>query len=124
MFGQQPLNKGRQRSLIPLGRLARGLVDLFFVSLNFPAVVEWTGRSYIGRAMVRTIAIWVFGLLASAIIGGFAGAHLSETYDAALFWGALAGMLTSSGGGLTISNQCRSRSSCDFFANTESAQSA
>jgi uncharacterized membrane protein YfcA len=43
--------------------------------------------------MVRTIAIWVFGLLASAIIGGFAGAHLSETYDAALFWGALAGML-------------------------------
>jgi hypothetical protein len=55
MFGQQPLNKGRQRSLIPLGRLARGLVDLFFVSLNFPAVVEWTGRSYIGRAMVRTI---------------------------------------------------------------------
>src|SRR5262245_27171477 len=37
--------------------------------------------------MARAIAIWIFGLLASAIIGGFAGAHLSETYDAALFWG-------------------------------------
>ena len=28
------------------------------------------------------------------------------------------------GGDLTKTDQCRSRSSCDFFANTESAQSA
>jgi uncharacterized membrane protein YfcA len=42
--------------------------------------------------VARAIAIWIFGLLASAIIGGFAGAHLSETYDAALFWGAFAGI--------------------------------
>jgi hypothetical protein len=42
--------------------------------------------------MARAIAIWIFGLLASAIIGAFAGAHFGETYDIAYFWGALAGM--------------------------------
>ena len=43
--------------------------------------------------MVRTIAIWIFGLLASAIIGSFAGAYFGGTYDVAFLWGALAGML-------------------------------
>jgi hypothetical protein len=41
--------------------------------------------------MARAIAIWIFGLLASAIIGGFVGAHLNEHAEA-LLWGALAGM--------------------------------
>lgn len=47
--------------------------------------------------MARTIAIWIFGLLASAIIGGFAGifaGHFSEMspYAGTELWGALAGM--------------------------------
>jgi uncharacterized membrane protein YfcA len=41
---------------------------------------------------MRELMIWVFGLLASAIIGAFAGARLSESYDIAFLWGALAGM--------------------------------
>jgi hypothetical protein len=43
--------------------------------------------------MARVTAIWIIGLLASAIIGSFAGAHFGKPYDAALLWGALAGML-------------------------------
>jgi hypothetical protein len=43
--------------------------------------------------MGRTIAIWVFGLLASAIIGGLVGSRLQPpySYDWGM-WGALAGM--------------------------------
>jgi hypothetical protein len=45
--------------------------------------------------MARTIAIWIFGLLASAIIGGLVGSRLEPTYsDGWGFWGVLAGMLT------------------------------
>ena len=50
--------------------------------------------------MARTIAIWIFGLLASTIIGGFAGglvSHLSGSspYDQTPeLLGALAGMFT------------------------------
>jgi hypothetical protein len=43
--------------------------------------------------MARTIAIWIFGLLASAILGGMAGGRLDTGYsDANAFWGVLAGM--------------------------------
>jgi hypothetical protein len=43
--------------------------------------------------MARTIAIWVFGLLASAIVGGIIGARLDTGYgDGNGFWGFLAGM--------------------------------
>jgi hypothetical protein len=45
--------------------------------------IQWHG---IVVAMARVIAIWIFGLLASAIIGGFAGAHFGETYDLAVYW--------------------------------------
>ena len=39
--------------------------------------------------ITRTILIWVFGLLASAIIGGVMGSRLGSTYDAEHypFWG-------------------------------------
>jgi hypothetical protein len=53
-----------------------------------------------GRAaMARTIAIWIFGLLASAIIGGFAGSLAGRLggmspYAGTELWGALAGMFT------------------------------
>jgi hypothetical protein len=45
------------------------------------------------------MAIWIFGLLASAIIGGFAGiltGHLSgmSPYASTELWGACAGMFT------------------------------
>jgi len=47
--------------------------------------------------MGRTVAIWIFGLLASAIIGGFAGilaGHLGgmSPYASTELWGGLAGM--------------------------------
>jgi len=43
--------------------------------------------------MARTVAIWIFGLLASAIIGGLVGSRLEPmySYDWGV-WGALAGM--------------------------------
>jgi len=45
--------------------------------------------------MARTIAIWVFGLLASAIIGGLVASRLEPAYSNDWgVWGALAGMLT------------------------------
>jgi hypothetical protein len=52
-----------------------------------------------GTGMARTIAIWIFGLLASAIIGAFAGilaGHFSDMspYASTELWGALAGMFT------------------------------
>jgi len=43
---------------------------------------------------VRTFGIWLFGLLASAIIGGIVGTKLEIGYGSdGGFWGALAGML-------------------------------
>jgi uncharacterized membrane protein YfcA len=43
--------------------------------------------------MARTIAIWVFGLLASAIIGGLVGSRLATSYGSDEgFWGVLAAM--------------------------------
>jgi len=43
--------------------------------------------------MARPIAIWVFGLLASAIIGGLVGSQLEPKYSYDWeAWGALAGM--------------------------------
>ena len=52
-----------------------------------------------GAGVARTIAMWVFGLLASAIIGGFAGTVAGNLggmspYAATEAWGACAGMLT------------------------------
>jgi len=52
-----------------------------------------------GSGMGRAIAIWIFGLLASAIIGGFAGiiaGHVGDMspYASTELWGALAGMFT------------------------------
>jgi heme/copper-type cytochrome/quinol oxidase subunit 3 len=49
-----------------------------------------------GAVMGRTIAIWIFGLLASAIIGGLVGSRLEPAYSSNDWgvWGALAGMLT------------------------------
>jgi heme/copper-type cytochrome/quinol oxidase subunit 1 len=48
-----------------------------------------------GAVMARTVAIWIFGLLASAFIGGMVGARLQPPYS--YDWeipGALAGMFT------------------------------
>jgi hypothetical protein len=48
-----------------------------------------------GAGMARTVAIWIFGLLASAIIGGLVGSRLEPRYSSDWgFWGVLAGMLT------------------------------
>ena len=48
-----------------------------------------------GSGMARTIAIWIFGLLASAIIGGLVGSRLQPMYSYDWeVWGALAGMFT------------------------------
>jgi len=49
-----------------------------------------------GAQMARTIAIWIFGLLASAIIGGLVASRLQPMYSHEDWgvWGALAGMLT------------------------------
>jgi hypothetical protein len=42
---------------------------------------------------LRVVALWVFGLLASAIIGGIVGSRLStDAYSDYGVWGALAGM--------------------------------
>jgi heme/copper-type cytochrome/quinol oxidase subunit 3 len=59
---------------------------------NIGDQVESGGRD--GAVMARTIAIWIFGLLASAIIGGLVGSRLEPmySYDWGV-WGALAGML-------------------------------
>jgi hypothetical protein len=53
------------------------------------AAVEREGR------VVRTVAIWVFGLLASAIVGSLLGSRMEPpySYDWGV-WGALAGMFT------------------------------
>jgi len=40
--------------------------------------------------MLRTIAIWVFGLLASAIVGGFIGYQMG---GGEVFWAILLGAL-------------------------------
>jgi hypothetical protein len=43
--------------------------------------------------MTRTIAVWIFGLLASAIFGGLiADRFLSSGYDSMAVWGFLGGM--------------------------------
>jgi hypothetical protein len=49
--------------------------------------------------MVRTIAVWIFGLTASAIIGGFLGSaydsvfnHYADIGGAGLLFGAIAGV--------------------------------
>jgi hypothetical protein len=42
---------------------------------------------------VRTVAIWIFGLLAGAICGGMLGEILLP-YDAGAFWGMLGGLFT------------------------------
>jgi hypothetical protein len=43
--------------------------------------------------MVRTIAIWVFGLLASAIVGALVGSRFDVGYSGDYgIWGALAAM--------------------------------
>lgn len=45
--------------------------------------------------MARTIAIWVFGLLASAIIGALIGSAFEPMYSHDWgVWGFLAGILT------------------------------
>jgi hypothetical protein len=41
--------------------------------------------------MARTVGIWVFGLLASAIVGGMVGSQVGYSSDNG-FLGALAGM--------------------------------
>jgi hypothetical protein len=43
--------------------------------------------------MARNIGIWIFGLLASAIVGGFAASLFDKDYaDHSAFWGVLAGV--------------------------------
>jgi hypothetical protein len=46
--------------------------------------------------MIRSIGIWVFGLLASAIVGGLAGLRVEHDppYSIDWLWGILAGMFT------------------------------
>jgi hypothetical protein len=45
-----------------------------------------------GAVMARTVAIWIFGLLASAIIGGLVGSRLEPVYSYDWgMWGGLAG---------------------------------
>jgi hypothetical protein len=47
--------------------------------------------------MARTIAIWIFGLLASTIIGALIGSRFTPEYSYSGdwgVWGALAGMFT------------------------------
>jgi hypothetical protein len=42
---------------------------------------------------MRTFAIWLFGLLASALVGGLLGTLFDKgPYDNNWFWGFLAGM--------------------------------
>src|SRR5262245_35321171 len=56
----------------------------------------WLIYRHIGHkkvVMARAVAIWVFGLLASAIIGGLVGSRLEPMYSYDWeAWGALAGM--------------------------------
>jgi hypothetical protein len=52
---------------------------------NIGDQVESGGRD--GAVMARTIAIWIFGLLASAIIGGLVGSRLEPMYS--YDWGGL-----------------------------------
>jgi hypothetical protein len=47
-----------------------------------------------GLIWARTIAIWVFGLLASAIFGGLVASSFLSSGDAG-FWSSLAGCLRS-----------------------------
>jgi hypothetical protein len=43
---------------------------------------------------MRTLGIWVFGLLASAIAGGLIGSKFDDGYSSSSgFWGFLAGVL-------------------------------
>jgi len=42
--------------------------------------------------MARAIGIWIFGLLASAIVGGIMGGKIPSGYDDEAVSGALAGM--------------------------------
>jgi hypothetical protein len=42
--------------------------------------------------MGRTIAIWVFGLLASTIVGGMVGSRFDTYSTDNAFWGMLAGI--------------------------------
>jgi len=43
--------------------------------------------------MARRISIWIFGILASGILGGFIGSHFNTIYDNDNgFWGFLAGV--------------------------------
>lgn len=43
---------------------------------------------------MRTVGIWVSGLLASAIIGGLTGSVFNQPFSTDMgVWGALAGML-------------------------------
>ena len=60
---------------------------------GFSAQCQSSGTSR-GELMIRTLAIWIFGLLASAIIGGFIGSILdtSRYGGVGLPFGVIAGV--------------------------------
>jgi hypothetical protein len=73
-------------------------LSLAAIGIGIPLAVLIIGWIIAGfRRNSRAMAIWIFGLMASAIIGWFAGnlaVHLADVspYAGAEGWGALAGM--------------------------------
>ena len=58
--------------------------------------------------MASTVALWIFGLLASAIFGAMIGNYLASGYEFGGFWGLFGGMFAFSCARLWWSSRARS----------------
>ncbi len=84
-----------------LNAICPGVREAAYIAANLPTPPEHNERtvqgthSGLGRAMGRAIGIWIFGLLASGIIGALIGSAIASLYASDWgVWGFCAGTFT------------------------------